>query len=168
MGSWRQGREIRLTSGLPVFAIGVMASAGLAEASACRDDQIQVRWHGGSARFAVEVADNADERSQGLMYREKLPASAGMLFVYERPQHAQFWMANTLIPLDMIFADSSGRVTRVHANAKPEDRTTIDGGEGVQFVLEINGGLAKRLGITEGAEMQHPSIKNAAWPCDAE
>ncbi|WP_435259374.1 DUF192 domain-containing protein [Thioclava sp. FR2] len=157
-----------MTTGVLVFAFGMMASAALAEAAACRDDQIQLRWQGGLARFAVEVADDADERSQGLMHREKLSTSAGMLFVYERPQRAQFWMANTLIPLDMIFADASGRVTRVHANAKPKDRTTIDGGEGVQFVLEINGGLAKRLGIAEGAEMQHPAIKNAAWPCDAE
>jgi uncharacterized membrane protein (UPF0127 family) len=77
-------------------------------------------------------------------------------------------MKNTLIPLDMIFADETGRVTRVHANAVPGDTTPIDGGNDVRFVLEINGGLAKRLGIVPGAEMRHPSIPQdgAVWPCD--
>lgn len=103
------------------------------------------------------------------MFRETLPSSAGMLFVYEKPQRAGFWMKNTLIPLDMIFADASGRVTRVHSNAIPQDTTAIDGGEGVAFVLEINGGLATRLGIAPGSELRHPAVDpaTAAWPCDA-
>lgn len=101
------------------------------------------------------------------MFRESLPPSAGMLFVYDRPGRPSFWMKNTLIPLDMIFADPSGRVTRVHAMARPGDTTPIPGGEGVQFVLEINGGLAARLGIAPGAEMRHPAVNQtqAAWPC---
>jgi uncharacterized membrane protein (UPF0127 family) len=79
----------------------------------------------------------------------------------------QFWMKNTLIPLDMIFADAAGRVTRVHAMAVPGDETPVEGGAGVQFVLEINGGLAERLGIAPGAELRHPAIGDgAAWPCD--
>jgi uncharacterized membrane protein (UPF0127 family) len=77
-------------------------------------------------------------------------------------------MKNTLIPLDMIFADERGVVTSVHANAVPHDLTTIDGGEGVRFVLEINGGLAKRLGIVPGSEMRHPAIDVPVWACDAE
>ncbi len=144
------------------------AGAVRADTGACRDDQVELRWQGGQARFSVELADTEAERSQGLMYREKMAASAGMLFVYPRPQPARFWMANTLIPLDMIFADAEGRVTKVHAMARPQDRTTIEGGEAVQFVLEINGGLARRLGIAEGAEMRHPAIIGGAWPCAAE
>ena len=68
----------------------------------------------------------------------------------------------------IVFDDETGRVTRVHANAVPGDTTPIDGGNDVRFVLEINGGLAKRLGIVPGAEMRHPSIPQdgAVWPCD--
>jgi hypothetical protein len=121
---------------------------------------------GATARFAVEVADDAAERNRGLMFREHLPTSAGMLFIYERPQRASFWMKNTLIPLDMVFADAAGRVTRVHEGAVPGDLTVIDGGEGVQFVLEINARLAARLGIGPGAVMRHPAIADAAWPCE--
>jgi uncharacterized membrane protein (UPF0127 family) len=102
------------------------------------------------------------------MFRESMPMSAGMLFVYEEPRRASFWMKNTLIPLDMIFADARGVVTRVHANAVPGDLTPVDGGDGVQFTLEINGGLAARMGIVEGAELRHPAIAQdtAAWPCE--
>ena len=101
------------------------------------------------------------------MHREKLATSAGMLFVYDRPQRVSFWMRNTLIPLDMLFLDADGRVTRIHENAVPLDETGIEGGTGVQYVLEINGGLAGRLGITEGSELRHPAIRPApAWACD--
>ncbi len=145
--------------------ITVTVLAAGSAAAACRDDQVEVRWPGGQARFSVEVADTDATRSRGLMFRETMPRSAGMLFVYESPRRATFWMKNTLIPLDMIFADPSGRVTKVHANAKPQDLTTIDGGAGVKLVLEINGGLAARLGISEGAEMRHPAIVDPAWSC---
>lgn len=133
----------------------------------CTDTRIDLRGDWGTARFTVEVADEPAERSLGLMNRESMAKSAGMLFVYERPQRAIFWMKNTLIPLDMIFADENGVVTSVHENARPLDLTGIDGGDAVQFVLEINGGLSKRLGISEGSEMRHPSIgDDAAWGCE--
>jgi uncharacterized protein len=148
-----------------ILGLAALFLSGGASLAGCRDDQVEVRWSGGMARFSVEVADTDAERSKGLMFREQLPRSAGMLFIYETPRRATFWMKNTLIPLDMVFADATGRVTNVHANAKPQDLTTIDGGDGVKLVLEINGGLAARLGIKAGAELRHPAIENAAWSC---
>jgi uncharacterized protein len=141
---------------------------GVAGAEApCAPDRVDLRWPGGGESFAVELADDGAERAQGLMFRESLNPGSGMLFVYETPRRVSFWMKNTLIPLDIIFADATGTVTRVHANAVPGDLTPIDGGEGVMFVLEINGGLAARLGIAPGTELRHPAISpvGAAWPC---
>ena len=140
---------------------------GAAEA-ACRSDTVELRGPWGQARFAIELADDPAERARGLMFRESLPQSSGMLFVYEAPQRATFWMKNTLIPLDMVFLDPAGRVLGVHAMARPGDETIIDGGPGVLGVLEINGGLAARLGIAEGSELRHPAFAAgpAAWPCD--
>ena len=91
-----------------------------------------------------------------------------MLFVYDAPQRVSFWMQNTLIPLDMIFMDETGTVTRIHENAVPLDRTSIPGGDAVQFVLEINGGMSDTLGIDEGSEMRHPAVDPdlAAWPAN--
>lgn len=153
--------------------VGLVAAAtcapGLALAeAACSPGRVDLRWPGGQESFAVEIADDPDERAQGLMFRETLDPAAGMLFVYESPRRAQFWMKNTLIPLDMIFADATGKVTHVHSNAIPQDLTPIDGGEGVTFVLEINGGLAARLGLTPGAELRHPAVPDAlaTWPCN--
>ena len=136
--------------------------------AACTDTVAEFRWDGGQARFAVEIADDAGERANGLMFRERLPASAGMLFVYERPQPVSFWMKNTLIPLDMIFIGPDGRVNGVHANAVPGDLTPIPGPEGTLMVLEIQGGLAARLGLGEGAELRHPAVDpaTALWSCD--
>lgn len=151
-----------------VLVSGLVPS--LARAQSCDPAQVQLRGPFGQAQFSVELADDADERAQGLMFREELAASAGMLFVYEYPQHAVFWMKNTLIPLDMVFADATGRVTHVHSNAVPQDETPIDGGTDVTLVLEIRGGLAARLGIAPGAELRHPAIAQTAaiWPCVAE
>ena len=138
-----------------------------ADVAACAADRVDLRWPGGGESFTVELADSPDERSRGLMFRTEMAADAGMLFVYESPRRAQFWMKNTLIPLDMIFADGTGRVTHVHSNAIPGDETPIDGGPGVVFVLEINGGLAETLGIAPGADLRHPAIAqtSAVWPC---
>ncbi len=150
-----------------LFSLVFSILAPVLAAADCREDRIDLRGDWGQAAFTVEVADDPRERSIGLMNRQSMPRGAGMLFVYEQPQRATFWMRNTLIPLDMIFADETGTVTRIHENAVPLDETTIDGGEGVLFVLEINGGLTARLGIEEGTELRHPAIGYiAAWPCD--
>lgn len=143
----------------------MLATTALAD---CRPDSVSLRGPDGAMmQFRVEVADDDAERARGLMFREDMSPSAGMLFLYESPRRAQFWMKNTLIPLDIIFADEAGRVTRVHSDAVPMDTTGIDGGEGVLAVLEINGGLAARLGIGPGFEMRHPALDQdiAAWPC---
>ncbi len=133
----------------------------------CAAGRVALRGDWGQAAFRVELADSEAERAQGLMFRESLPKSAGMLFVYPRARHATFWMRNTLIPLDMIFVDARGAITHVHSGAIPLDESLIDGGEGVTHVLEINGGLAKALGIAVGGQIQHPSLdqSKALWPC---
>ncbi len=91
-----------------------------------------------------------------------------MLFAYNAPKPVAFWMKNTLIPLDMIFLDQTGLVTKIHSNAVPLDQTSIFGGESVQYVLEINGGMAKPLGIEVGAELRHPALNAslASWSCE--
>jgi uncharacterized membrane protein (UPF0127 family) len=168
MGSRRTHRYL-IRGLLPVLcALGLGTGPGLAEV--CDPGSVELRGPFGAARFAVELADTPEERATGLMHRDHMASAAGMLFVYDQPQRAMFWMKNTLIPLDMIFADPAGRVTRVHSGAIPHDETPIDGGDGVMLVLEINGGLAEQMGIAPGAELRHPRIAQdqALWPCAAQ
>lgn len=148
-------------------ALGVSAGSAQARTS-CSADIVNLRGPWGQAEFAVSVVDTPETRARGLMFVESMPRFSGMLFVYETPRSVSFWMRNTLIPLDMIFADSSGTVRKVHVNAIPGDLTSIPGGSDIQYVLEINGGLSKTLGISPGSELRHPAIDaaQAAWPCD--
>ncbi len=145
--------------------LALFGSAGLALA-ACVPGQASLRGDWGQARFSIEVADDASERATGLMHREFMATSHGMLFIYEAPTSVAFWMRNTLIPLDMVFIDPTGRVAKVHSNAIPLDETPIFGGDGILAVLEINGGLAETMGIGLGTVVQHPAFgADAAWPC---
>ena len=149
----------------------ILTLAAQAANAFCAPDTVELRTtHGTVMRFSVELADDPAERELGLMNRDKMATSAGMLFAYPAPQHAYFWMKNTLIPLDLVFADAAGHVAHVHQNAKPLDETPIDGGPDVTYVLEINGGLAARLGLGEGAVMRSAVIDQAGavWPCSAD
>lgn len=144
--------------------LGLVASQSGAEP--CRQDRVTLRGGWGQAEFRVDLADTDTTRALGLMFVENMPRDKGMLFLYPKPQHARFWMRNTLIPLDMLFVDAAGVVQVLHPDAIPEDETVIDGGPEVAAVLEINGGLAAQFGITVGDQLRHPFFgPNAAWPC---
>jgi uncharacterized membrane protein (UPF0127 family) len=160
-GARRGLKQLRLAFGF-VFLL-----PGLAFAAECRDTAVQVKGDWGQAQFTVEVADDDAERGRGLMHRESMAQTAGMLFVYERPRVARFWMKNTLISLDMIFADETGTVQKIHENAEPLSERLISGGRGIMYVLEVNGGVSSRFGISPGDVLRHPSIgqDRAAWPC---
>ncbi len=146
-------------------AMALVLCGGAVQAG-CQPDVLTLKGEFGQARFKVAVADDVAERAQGLMNVEEMPTMSGMLFVYEAPQTASFWMRNTLISLDMIFASEDGVIQNVHAKAVPLDETPIYGGENIKYVLEINGGLAARLGIKAGDALQHPAIgPNAFLSC---
>lgn len=153
---------------LALCALSGLGAGEVARADeVCDPARVEIRGPGGRASIRVEVADDVGERAQGLMFVEKMPQMSGMLFVYEVQQPVAFWMKNTLIPLDMIFFDETGKVINVHANARPHDLTPIPSAGPARFVLELNGGMAKRLKIDVGSEMRHPTIPDdiAAWPC---
>jgi uncharacterized membrane protein (UPF0127 family) len=142
--------------------IALLASAlayGAASAGQdCEETRVTIAGEWGRARFTVALADDPTERARGLMYVESLPMLGGMLFVYPEPQSVTFWMKNTLIPLDMLFVGPDGTILSIHENAIPHDETTISGGDGVLGVLEINGGMAGRLGISVGDRLEHPAF----------
>ncbi|MBS1301678.1 DUF192 domain-containing protein [Loktanella sp. SALINAS62] len=154
---------------LTILAVAVTAMLATdVQAAGCDPDVVTVLGDFGRARFAVDVADDDTERAQGLMNVPDMPTMTGMIFIYDEPRVASFWMRNTLIPLDMLFAGADGTIARIHPQAVPLDETPIFGGDDIQYVLEINGGLAARLGIAPGDVLQHPAIgPEAAAPCES-
>ncbi|MDO5643567.1 MAG: DUF192 domain-containing protein [Paracoccus sp. (in: a-proteobacteria)] len=150
---------------------GQGAAKGIVPVADCAADQAIFAQAGQTIR--VEIADTPAARAQGLMNVAELAPLSGMLFIYEAPQPAAFWMKNTLIPLDMIFMDAQGVIRHIHADAIPHDLTAIPGhlpddpDPNRLMVLEIAGGEAARLNLTEGMAMTHPRLDQtlAAAPC---
>ena len=145
---------------MKIAMIIVALCVGFAEnvKASCADNRVTVLGDWGRATFTVIVADDDAERSLGLMNIPDMAPMSGMFFVYPRPQHARFWMRNTLIGLDMIFAGSDGKILTIHENAIPLDETVIDGGNRIQYVLELNDGMVARLGIKVGDDLQHSAL----------
>jgi uncharacterized protein len=127
---------------------GHQASSSLAPGTTT--PAVVVQTEGRPVPFRVEVATTPEEHARGLMYRSHLDADAGMLFVFDQPQVQRFWMKNTLIPLDMIFIGADKHIAGVVQNAAPETETERMVPARSQYVLEIGGGLASRLGIHTG------------------
>jgi len=113
-------------------------------------DTVEILTSRGRARFTVELAVTKAEQERGLMFRKSLAPDRGMLFPYNPPQRAAFWMKNTLIPLDIIYIAPDGRVLSIARNAVPHDETPIPSGGVIRGVLEIPGGRAAQLGILPG------------------
>lgn len=109
-------------------------------------------------RFCVEVADDDRERARGLMFRDSMAATDGMLFVFEQDAVQSFWMMNTRIPLDILYFDAQRRLVSVAAGVPPCRSTTrcpSYPSEGpARYVLELNAGLARELGVRPGDELR--------------
>ena len=108
--------------------------------------------------FRVWVADSEPRRQRGLMFVKHMDDDAGMLFIYPKAQSIAMWMKNTFIPLDMLFVAADGRVVRVVANTTPHSLDTIESGQPVLGVVELNAGVAAKLQIRAGAQIIHPAF----------
>ena len=122
----------------------ILCGAALAETN-CTITTKNTKVH-----YTVKVADTEAAREHGLMGVTYLAPDAGMLFVFDAPRLAAFWMRGTLIPLDMLFITADGVIADIHAGAKPHDETPIRASVPVLSVLEIAGGMAKKQHISVG------------------
>lgn len=113
-----------------------------------------IRTAKGVQRFDVEVARTPQEQEKGLMFRKELPENSGMLFPMNPPRTASFWMKDTLIPLDVIFIRTDGTIAFIGAKTIPYSRDPVSAGIPVAAVLELAGGRAAELGITQDARVQ--------------
>ncbi|MEQ8559490.1 MAG: DUF192 domain-containing protein [Henriciella sp.] len=141
-----------------ITSIGVgllLALSPIATAQDLETGTLIIETEAGPQTFDIEIADDREEISYGLMNRESMPENAGMLFDFAQPREPAMWMKNTLIPLDMLFITSDGTIQMIARNAQPGSLRTISPGMPVKGVLEINGGRAAELGIKPGDTVDH-------------
>ncbi|MDQ0563527.1 uncharacterized membrane protein (UPF0127 family) [Rhizobium mesoamericanum] len=100
--------------------------------------------------FTVEIADTNEQRQRGLMYRKEMAEDAGMIFDFGVSRRVQMWMENTILPLDMLFVDSTGTIRNIKQNAVPYSQDIIDSLTEVKYVIELNAGITAKLGIRPG------------------
>ena len=100
--------------------------------------------------FNVQLAKTEKEREIGLMGVKKLSLDSGMLFEYPEDSYPSIWMKNTLIPLDAIFINQQARVVHIEHNMQPKSLESRKSDKICKYVLEINGGSAKKMKIKEG------------------
>ena len=113
---------------------------------------------GKSHAFTVELAITPRQREQGLMNRQEMADDKGMLFAFGETRQVFMWMKNTYIPLDMLFIARDGKVRAIKENAEPLSESIIDSQGPIDYVLELNGGTVKRLGIRTGNRVENELI----------
>jgi uncharacterized protein len=122
--------------------------------------------HAGARAFPihVELARTDADRERGLMYRNHLEPNGGMLFIFEHDGPLTFWMKNTFIALDMIFIDRNRHIVGIVEEAVPETETPRRVSGESRYVLEIVGGLSRRLGVVAGTSVDFQGIPELAFP----
>ena len=142
-----------------ILSLGLLLVSGCATG---QDSWVEI----GGKRYAVEVADDNEERARGLMFRDELPADRGMLFVHDREEPLAYWMKNTKIPLDILYFDTQRRLVAQQRDVPP---CTLGDGcppypsqAPARYVLELNAGQAEQLKLQVGDELRlAPSIPPA-------
>lgn len=132
---------------------------------ACRAGEPWVEVEG--QRYFVEIADEDDERARGLMYREKLAANEGMLFIWRQPAPRSFWMLNTRIPLDIVYIGPDLEIVGWSLDTPPCRTRRCPGypsGAPAQYVLEVNAGEMERLGVEIGDPVRVGNVAGVESP----
>ena len=133
---------------------GAFPTSGAAQAELPRIPLV-LETRTGVHQYRAEVAATPDQQAAGLMFRTRMGAAEGMIFPFSPPRQASFWMENTILPLDLVFIDTNGRVQNIAANAKPYSRDLIPSDGVVQAVLELNAGEAARIGLKPGDRVRY-------------
>lgn len=165
--SRRKGRIIIaaiIVATLAVVAISLftnltrMGSPAVAQKAAVTGqklESLEILSGGNRHRFSIEVMRSDADRARGLMFRQSMPADQGMLFDFERDNLVTMWMKNTFLPLDMVFTFADGRIHRIETRTEPQSERVISSGVPVRAVLELNAGVAEKLGLKPGDKLIH-------------
>jgi hypothetical protein len=101
--------------------------------------------------LTAEIADTPQASENGLMFRDSLPEDRGMLFIFEQPEKASFWMKNTKIPLSIAYIDSAGKILEIKSMNPLDETLVLSKSDQVAYALEVNQCWFARHGISSGA-----------------
>lgn len=101
-------------------------------------------------QVAIEIADNTDERTYGMMYRKHMDENTGMLFIMPGEQRQSFYMKNTYVSLDILYINSNFKIIDIVEKAEPLKVKSLPSKAPAKYVLELKGGYCEKYGITEG------------------
>ncbi|MGF6177065.1 DUF192 domain-containing protein [Ensifer sp. 4252] len=140
------------------LSVLLFAAFAFAEAQFTTDQMRLVTADNKIHELTVELAIDAEQREQGLMFRRSMAPDHGMLFDFGETRRVMMWMKNTYLALDMLFIDKNGTVRTIHQDAVPFSEAIIDSREPIAYVLELNAGTVKRFGIKPGDRLEGARI----------
>lgn len=147
-----------LLTGAGVAASNAQAAPVAALVTPVDATPLKIETSSGTHAFEIELRNTPGGREVGLMHRKSMPANHGMLFDFEVAEPVAMWMKNTLLPLDMVFIRADGTIANIAAHAEPLSTRIIPASEPVRYVLELNAGVAERIGARPGDQVLHPAI----------
>ena len=115
-------------------------------------DLARIKLSAGIHVIDAQVAATPEQRSTGLMFRQNMPQSEGMLFVFEQAAPQCFWMKNTLLALTAAFVADDGTIVNL-ADMKPQTTESHCSTQAVRYVLEMNQGWFSKKGIRAGFKL---------------
>lgn len=102
----------------------------------------------------AEMAISQQQIATGLMHRKSLDGNEGMLFIFDEPKKAAFYMRNTIVPLTVAYLGSSGVIMELH-DLEPLNEAPVEAeSELVRFVLEMPRDWFKKNGVTEAQKVR--------------
>ncbi len=154
IAAWRALPRAALFFVFAAVLLLLQAANGVAEEG--KFEPLSIETASGTHDFSVEVMRTQPELEKGLMFRTSMPQDHGMLFDFQTEQSVMMWMKNTYIPLDMVFMSRAGRVIGIVANAKPMSEQILGIVTPSFAVLELNAGVAAKIGLKVGDRVEHP------------
>lgn len=131
---------------------GLLAVSASAPAQGPQPPLATVTLQAGMHLIKAEVAATFSTRMQGLMFREKMGPSEGMLFVFPAPERQCMWMRNTILPLSVAFLADDGTILNIE-DMKPHTEDPHCSARPSRYALEMNLGWFKGKGLKAGAKI---------------
>lgn len=158
---------MRILSFVLLAALGMSAGVARAEDPITQaqarlpTDSLTITTRDGQKHvFTVELAKTYRQQEVGEMFRKHLPENEGMLFMWPAPQVSDMWMRNTLVPLDIVFINSTNHIHAIAENAVPLSEAILRSGGVVANTLELAGGVTEKLGIRVGDVVTSSALKH--------